>query len=338
MIPVTDVRINQTTHNIVNSVLDTGRLTQGAWVRSLEEVVAETCGTSFAVAVCNATAGLHLSLAAAGVGPGDEVIVPAFTFAATAHAVQAVGAKPVFADVDEHWLLDWNHAATLVTERTKAVIPVHLYGQLCDTRLIAPIRIVEDAAQGIGLPIRGGVISLYGSKTIPAGEGGVVVTNSERDMHLLRAMRNHGMTGPLEFQFGGLNYRMSELQAAVAVGQLTQLDTVLSDRRRNASVLWSACGGFPVELCNPVDNVWHQFTIGVNQRDVVRQRLHDEGIESRIYYPQALPDYPWLPDADTPRARRAAQRVMSVPVHEHLTSGQVDFIASTVRQVLEETQ
>jgi perosamine synthetase len=338
MIPVTDVRITPSTHNIVASVLESGRLSQGPWVRTLEQVLAETCGTHYAVAVCNGTAGLHLALAAAGVGPGDEVIVPAFTFAATAHAVQAVGAKPVFCDVDDHWLLDWDHARLLVTDRTKAIVPVHLYGQQCDLRLIGPIRIVEDAAQAIGLSIRGGVISLYGSKTIPAGEGGVVVTDSERDWHLLKAMRNHGMSSPMQFQFGGLNYRMTELQAAVAVGQLTQLDSILAMRRHNASVLWDAVGSFPVELCQPVENVWHQFTLGVSQRDVVRERLHDEGIETRIYYPQALPDFDWLPDADTPNARRAARRVMSIPVHEHLTAGQLDFIASTVARVLEETQ
>lgn len=332
MIRVTDVRLNLQARANVQAVLDSGDLSAGRFVAELERLVAERAGAPYAVAVSNATAGLYLALVAAGVTDGSRVALPAFTFAGTANAVLMAGGVPVWCDVDHTWLMDVEQA---LASDVDVVMPVHLYGQRVNLAPLAGRRVVEDAAQAIGAPVVFGVFSLYGSKTVPAGEGGVVVTHDKQAADWIRAAANHGMRRRYEHLFPGFNFRMTDLQAAVAVGQLADLDRILNARAANAGLLWKSLADLPVGLPQPYDNVWHQFTISVDNRDAVAAHLAAAGIETRVHYPQALPDLDWLPDADVPNARRAAASVLSLPVHEHLTAEQVGLVAATTREAVE---
>lgn len=336
-IPLTQVELSYEAKAAAAAVLNSGQLSQGPWVKRLEQQVGLVSRTRYAVAVSNATAALYLALIGAGVEEGDKVIIPAFTFAGTVNAVKMAGAVPVFADIGDDWLIDADHVRALQDSHTVAVMPVHLYGAIADVKLMPKgLVVVEDAAQAIGAPIGYGAISLYGSKTVGCGEGGVLV-GSERDAMLWAAVtRNHGMTTQYEHVMPGFNFRMTDLQAAIAVGQLTHLPQVLAARKRNADILWESLHDLPVQLPNPVSHLWHLFTIGTPNRDAVKKRLLELGVESRVYYPQALPDIDWLPDADVPKARKAAAEVLSIPVHEHLTGDDIAHVAEATRQAVME--
>jgi dTDP-4-amino-4,6-dideoxygalactose transaminase len=316
---LTDVRVNQIARDNVRKVLNSGQLAGGRMVAELEQRMAEACGTDYAVAVSSATAGLGLLLTASGVTDEDEVLVPAFTFDATANAVLGVGARVRFADVTDDLLIADTDA--------EWVIPVHLYGQLADT----PKGAIEDAAQAIGQPVKHGVISFYGSKTVGCGEGGMIVT-SDPDVALrCRLWRSHGSVEtyrPLGF---GWNYRMSDLAAAVALGQLETLETTLTLRRRNARILTEKLAGL---VKTPGDGTFHQYVIELDDRDAVSRELADVGVESKPIYPYALPDLPQFPNADVPRSREAARRNLALPVHEHLTVSDMAYIADAVKHAI----
>ncbi len=221
----------------------------GSFVTRFEEMFAEFCGTRHAVAVNNGTAALHLALLAAGVGPGDEVIVPAFTFVATANAVAYTGATPVFVDsAPDTWTIDPALAAQAVTPRTKAIIPVHVYGHPADMDPLLELArdhslaVVEDAAEAHGARYRGrpvgglgdiGIFSFYGNKIVTTGEGGMCVTDDADVAELLRVLRSHGMVSPGRYwhEHLGFNYRMTNLQAAVGVAQMERIDEILAAKR-----------------------------------------------------------------------------------------------------------
>jgi perosamine synthetase len=334
-IPLTDVRLSIEAKAAAASVLNSGKLSSGPWVKKLEQVVGGYSRTTYAVAVSNATAALYLALVGAGVEDGDKVIVPAFTFAGTVNAVKMAGAVPVFADIGDDWLIDPEHVRALQDSQTVAVMPVHLFGAMVDIKTMPKgLLIVEDAAQAIGAQISYGAVSLYGSKTIGCGEGGVIVGSETAPMSWAAVARNQGMTGQYEHVMAGFNFRMTDLQASVAVGQLSHLGEVLRARKRNADILWESLHDLPIKLPNPVNHLWHLFTIGTPNRDGVRDRLAELGVESRVYYPQALPDIGWMPDADTPKARQAAREVLSIPVHEHLTGDEIAKVAEATRQAV----
>lgn len=335
-IRLTDVRLNPSAIKYANVVMGTGKLSQGAFVRALEAGLASVSGTNYAAAVSNGTAALYLALIAAGVEDGDRVVVPAFSFAATASAVQMVGARPVFCDIGDDWLIDVEQARALADEHdAKAVVPVHLFGARVDCAALDGLTVVEDAAQAIGHKIGYGAISLYGSKTIGCGEGGMVVGNEADRFAWIMAARNQGMVGKYQFVVPGFNFRLTDLQAAVAVGQFVDLPAILALRTMHADHLWQQLHDLPVTLPNPFGHTWHQFVIEVDNRDEFRRHLEAAGIETGVHYPQALPDLGMFPDADVPNARRAAARVVSLPVHEHLTVEQVEYVAATAREAVE---
>jgi len=294
-IRLTDVRVNAAAIKYANTVLMTGHLNQGAFVRALEAGVASLSDTQHALAVSNGTAALYLALVAAGVSEGDRVIVPAFTFAGTANAVNMAGGEVVFCDITDDWLMDTAQAADLDAEY---VVPVHLFGQKVDLHRLtdAGMTVVEDAAQAIGHKIGYGAISFYGSKTIGCGEGGVVVGDETDRFAWMLAARNHGMVEKYEHVMAGFNFRLTDLQAAVAVGQFMELPTILEARRANAEYLWQKWHDLPVTLPNPFGHLWHLFTLEVDNRTEFRKHLDAAGIETGVHYPQALPDIDWLPD------------------------------------------
>lgn len=318
MFRLTDVRINQIARDNVRKVLDSGQLSGGPMVAELEQQIADLCGTDYAVAVSSGTSGLALLLAASGVQPDDEVTIPAFSFVATANAVLGVGARIRWSDVNDDLLI--------ADTDGQWVVPVHLYGQMADR----PEGAIEDAAQGIGLAVKHGVISLYGSKTAGCGEGGVVVTNDPEVALRVRLWRSHGSIETYRHVGFGWNYRMSDLQAAVALGQLATLETTLMLRRRNARLLTEKLDGLVKAPKGPL----HHFVVETEHRDQIIAELAEVGVESKPIYPYALPDLPHLPDGDTPRARKAAANNLALPMHEHLTVSDIGYIADAFRHAL----
>jgi len=299
--------------------IESGWLTQGPQVAAFEKEFSEYQEADHALAVTSATTGLHLALVAMGVGPGDEVIVPSFTWIATANVVEYCGAKPVFADVDlSTFNIDVNHAASLVTERTKAVIPVHLFGMPADMdglRAALPkhVLILEDAACGAGCVYKGrkvgaigdaGVFSFHPRKTITTGEGGMVTTNNTELFTRADMLRNHGASISEEqrhhgaqpyilpdFNLLGFNYRMTDFQGAVGRTQLERLEEFIQDRAKWAA--WYAAELSEIEwLSLPYEpdggrHSWQAFVTYVDPekaplpRNEIMKRLMERGISTR---------------------------------------------------------
>lgn len=318
-------------------VLRSGHLAQGPEVAGLEAEFAAACGVGQAVAVANGTAALHAALWAAGVGAGDEVLVPAFTFAATANAVLAVGAVPVFVDVGEDLLIDLDHAGTLVGERTSAILPVHLYGLMSDMTKVTELAsrhglaVIEDAAQA-HLARRGGRVagatgigafSLYATKNMMCGEGGIVTTNDGQVADAVRRFRNHGMVTRYQHEEWGLNLRLTDLAAAIGRVQLRKLERFNARRRSNADYFTAnlSPGYRPQPVPDDAFHVYHQYIVRVDSgdRDRLLDGLHAQGIGADVYYPSPVnrqPAYNHLNQHNAcPRALAASGEVLALPVH-----------------------
>ena len=335
------------------AVLASGRLVNGPVTRRFEESFAENVSrTSEAVAVSSGTAALHLALLAHDVGPGDEVVTTAFSFQATANMVLATGARPVFVDVKDDGNIDAGLVEAAITSRTRALLPVHLYGKLCDMTALADIAqrhglaLIEDAAQAHGAALGGrragsfgtGCFSLYATKNLTAGEGGVVTTNDQELAQRVRRLRSHGEDERYDSIELGFNYRMAEVNAALALSQVALLDELTEKRRRNAGYLAQNLTGVlaPSLPEEPLGHNWHQFTVRVTEgRDELQTYLRERGIESVVYYPRTLPGqtlYRRLgyDEAHFPVARRLTREVLSLPVHAGLTPDDLELIAGAV--------
>jgi dTDP-4-amino-4,6-dideoxygalactose transaminase len=361
MIPISAVVLGAAEEQLVLDVLRSGQLAQGPMVARLESEFATCCGTTHAVAVANGTVALTAALRALGVGPGDEVVTSAFTFVATLNAILECGATPRFADIDPvTYNVDPESLERVCTERTRVVMPVHLYGQPADMTAIAKVAeragasIVEDAAQAHGARVDGATVggfglatfSLYATKNITSGEGGVVTTNDDALADRLRLLRNHGMRARYEYELQGTNFRMTDVQAAIALPQLARLRETTARRQVNAAQLSEGLADLP-GLITPVttpgrDHVWHQYTVRITDdapldRDALAAALTDRGVQSGIYYPRVVFDYesyqqhPLVLAADVPHAREAARQVLSLPVHPHLSGDDLDRIVGAVR-------
>jgi perosamine synthetase len=344
-------------------VLRSGQLAGGEKVSQLEHEFARTHGVLDAVAVTNGTIALVAALRANGIGPGDEVITTPMTFVATLNAILEVGATARFADITDDFTLDPAGLADRVSLRAKALLPVHLYGLPTEMESISDIAdrhglvIIEDAAQAPGARVGDrpvgsfgtAAFSLYGTKNITCGEGGVVTTNDRQTAERLRLLRSHGMRDRYDYVLAGYNYRLTDLQAAIATVQLQRLASINDRRARNAALLTAGLAGLP-GLAVPVvpagrRHAWHQYTVRLTSdarvdRDELSRRLAAAGIDSRPYYPRLVHDYPCyrhhaqvVPD-DTPRASRAVQQVLSLPVHPALSDSDLDRIVHCVQQAL----
>jgi len=351
----------------VLAVLESGQLAQGAVTRELEETFARDVSHSkYAVAVSNGTAALHLALLAAGVGPGDEVITTPFTFQATANMILAVGAKPVFVDIGDDGNINPSLIEGAMTSQTKAVLPVHLYGRMCDMHQIeepisdlrSVIWTIEDAAQAHGAELSGrragsvgiGCFSFYATKNVMSGEGGMITADYEPVAAHLRRLRAHGESGRYSSVEVGYNYRMTDLTSAIALAQLKKLPQFNEARRRNAAYYSQHLRGviLPPEPVEPSAHVWHQYTIrvpddgqmgkgsqGQKARDDLQAYLRSKDIEAVVYYPNVLPDQPLYRDlgydgALYPNARRFAAEVLSLPVHPGVTQSELDQVIEAV--------
>ncbi|NEN07016.1 DegT/DnrJ/EryC1/StrS family aminotransferase [Diaminobutyricibacter tongyongensis] len=335
----------------VDAVLVSGMLAQGAEVAAFEtEFSAHLVDGRHAVAVNSGTAGLHLGLLAAGVGPGDEVIVPSFTFAATANSVALTGATPVFADIEpDYFALDPASVASVITERTVGIMPVHLYGHPADVVALGDLasqrglQLFEDAAQAhgatkAGVPVGAfgsfAMFSLYPTKNMTSGEGGIVTTGSDEVARRLRLLRNQGMEKQYENEIVGFNARMTNLHAAIGRVQLTKIDGWTQQRRDNAAFFDAELQGVVTPpVAADATHVYHQYTIRVqDDRDGLAKALRDEyAIGSGVYYPipnHRLPSFQRT--EDLPETERAAAEVLSLPVHPSLSRSDLERIVSAV--------
>lgn len=342
----------------VDRVLQSGMVAQGPEVAAFEAEFADHfVGGRPVVAVNSGTSGLHLGLLAAGVGPGDEVIVPSFTFAATGNAVALTGATPVFADIEpESFTLDPSSVQAAVTDRTKGIMPVHLYGhpaRMDELQAVADrhgLALYEDAAQAHGAALEGrqvgtfgefAMFSLYPTKNMTSGEGGMVSAADADFARRLRLLRNQGMERQYENEVVGFNARMTDLHAAIGRVQLTKVDAWTEARRSNAAFLDANLSGvITPPVAEGARHVYHQYTIrvGEDREGFVRALKEEHGVGSGVYYPipnHRLPSLaPYAPGLDLPETERAAREVVSLPVHPSLTPDDLDRIVTAVAAVV----
>jgi perosamine synthetase len=363
VIVLSEPLIGELEETLVVDVLRSGQLVKGPMVEQFEQMVRQTVGTRHAVAVNSGTSALIAALLAHGIGPGDEVVTSPFTFVATLNAVLHVGATARFVDVGDDFGLDVGLLERAIGPRTRAVLPVHLYGCPADMddieRIVARrgLALVEDAAQALGAEVGcravgsfgTGCFSFYATKNVTTGEGGVVTTDDDAVAEVVRVLRDQGQRGPYGYRRAGFNLRLSELQAALGVAQMTRLPEILDARRANARLLTARLSGVPglVLPTEPVGrrHVFHQYTVRVTAearlpRDELRRRLAASGVQCGVYYPRPVFDYDcFRGDAQvrigpTPRAHQLAVEVLSLPVHPRLTEADVAHVADAVRLAL----
>jgi perosamine synthetase len=327
----------------VVEVLESGMLASGVRVREFEEKFAAACGTSEAIAVGSGTAALHLGLLAMGIGPGDEVIVPSFTFAASANSVRMTGATPVFADIDrDDYTIHPETVEPLITDKTRALMPVHLYGQMAPMDELmsladaSGVAVIEDAAQAHLAETNGskagsvgtiGAFSFYPTKNMTTGEGGMITTSDPDLAERCRWLRNQGMAERYVHRIVGLNERMTEMEAAIGLVQLGKLSEWTRRRREIASDYHENLNpdlGLPVERTDAV-HVYHQYTIAPVDRERIRSALRDAEIGHDVYYPRATHQQePYLgPEYSLPVSEEMAERVISIPVRPDLTQTEI---------------
>jgi len=364
-VPLLDLKkqyasIREEVQSALAVVFESQQFILGPQLQALEQEIAAYCGTRFAIGVGSGTDALLLSLRALGVGSGDEVIVPAFTFFATAECVSLLGATPVFADIQlSTFTLDPESVAAKISPRTRAIIPVHLYGQAADMNPLLELarkhklHLVEDNAQALGATYHGqptgamadaGCISFYPTKNLGAwGDGGMVVTNSEGVAQRLRSLRDHGSANKYLSQEVGWNSRLDEIQSAVLRVKLRHLDEWNRQRRSHAaaydSQLRGLAGVVTPQLSGWGDHVFHQYTIRVRQRDAVQKVLSARGIGTAVYYPVPLhlqPAYASLhyQPGDLPQSERASAEVLSLPVFAEITDEQITSVSGALRESL----
>lgn len=340
----------------VSAVLECGQFILGPQVQAFEEEFGAYCGTACAVGVSSGTSALQLALLAAGIKPGDEVIAPAFTFVATVAAIELAGARPVLVDVEPATLtIDAERIEPAITRRTRAIIPVQLYGQTADMGPILEIArrrrllVIEDAAQAHGAEYRGrragsigdlGCFSFYPGKNLgAAGDGGAVTTGSAIYAERLRKLRDWGAEDKYVHQVKGFNARLDEIQAAILRVKLRRLDAWNRRRWQHAHAYAAALAG--TRVTTPVErrdssHVYHLYSVRVPERDRVRSELHAAGIRAGIHYPIPVhlqPAYSNLGHrpGDFPVAEQAADEVLSLPVYPELTSNAMERVVRTLR-------
>jgi dTDP-4-amino-4,6-dideoxygalactose transaminase len=327
----------------------------GEELRAFEAEFANYCEAKACVGVGNGTDALYLALRALGIGAGDEIITVAQTFIATAETITLTGARPVFVDIREDtMLMDPDALESAITARTRAIVPVHLYGQPCDMDRIMEVagrhnlKIVEDAAQAHGARWRGKRVGSFGDaacfsffpgKNLGAyGDGGAVVSQDEALIHRIRMLANHGRMDKYIHENEGVNSRLDGLNAAILRVKLRNLDAWNTARRRHAQhyieILRDSDTMLPVVSPN-AESVWHLFVVRVRDRDSVQLKVQEQGIAAGVHYPVPLhrqPAYQYLgiPEGSLPVTERVAAHVLSLPMYPELTREQIDAVGRAV--------
>jgi len=344
---------------IVTSILKKGALTSaanlgGKYVQDFEKSAASFVNSKYAVAVNSGTAALQAALYALDIKNGDEVLVPSFTFVATANAVVSTGAKPVFVDVlKENYTMDPDDLEKKITKKTRAIIPVHLYGNVAIIERLAEISkkynipIIEDSAQSLGSTFKGkhtgtffemGCFSMYPAKVMTAGEGGFIVTNNKNLRDKLLMIRNHGMVHGYDTRMFGLNLRLPEINAAIATVQMKKLPKFLKSRKKNAKLLSKLISELDIVLPTERKNEnvnWYLYTISTEKRNNLLKKLNAKGIGAASYYPTPVHKTPFYKlKTKLPITDWAASHVLSLPIHPNVTQKNIEFIAKTMREIL----
>lgn len=358
-IPINIPIVGKEEISAVTSILKNGALTSsanqgGKHVQSFEKSAASFVKSKYAIAVNSGTAALQAALYALDIKKGDEVLLPSFTFVATANAIVSTGAKPVFVDIlKNNYTIDPDNLEKKITRKTRAIIPVHLYGNVAYVDRLSEISkkhdipIIEDAAQSLGSTYKGkhtgtffemGCYSLYPAKVMTAGEGGFVVTKNKKLRDKLLMIRNHGMVHGYDTRIFGLNLRLPEISAAIANVQLKKLPSFLKSRRKNANLLSKLISELKVDLPSQRKNEnvnWYLYTIATKKRNLLLKKLNKKGIGAASYYPTPVHRTPFYKlKTKLPITDWAASHVISLPIHPKVTAKNIEFIAKTMREIL----
>jgi dTDP-4-amino-4,6-dideoxygalactose transaminase len=340
----------------IDEVCDQQALILGPHVERFEKHLAAYCQTTHAIGVSSGTDALLCSLMGIGIQPGDEVICPSFTFFATAGSIARLGAIPVFAEIDPRTFnLDPDRIVEKITPKTKAIMPVHLFGQMADMTAINEIArehglpVIEDAAQAIGAKHHdkpacsagfAGCLSFYPTKNLGAfGDAGAICTNDDAFAERCRKLRVHGSGHTYHHEMIGGMFRLAAVQAAVLDVKLKHLDTWHSGRRRNAAIYDEMLAGSNVVTPHIEEGNWsiyNQYVVRVPNRDAVKQKLNDRGIGSAVYYPVPLhmqPCFRYLGvrEGSLPESERACREVLALPIYPELSEEQVRYVAEELR-------
>lgn len=357
MIPINRPILGEEERAAVEEVLASGRLTDASYeggkhVRAFEGKVRALLGVKHVVAVNSGTSALHSVLLALGVKAGDEVVIPSFTFVATANVVLACGAKPVFVDVKSDYNMDPGAFKKSISRKTKVVMPVHLYGYPADMDEIREIAsaksvaVIEDAAESMGAAYRGtqtgrlsdaGCFSMYATKVVTSGEGGAISTDDDELADRLRLVRNHGMVHGYDTRHLGFNYRLPELNAAIASAQMDRLEGFLHARARNVAYLQERVGRVDgVEFTQDADDRTHAFYLYTlhlrKNRDRILKALNDAGVGAAVYFKTPVHRTPLYARLGYGRkvlkkTEAAAGHVISLPVHPALSAEDLQTVA-----------
>lgn len=364
-IPVAQPNFNGKEREYVLDCIDTTWVSSaGKYVQGFEEKFADFCDTKYALSCCNGTVALHLPLLAMGIGEGDEVIIPALTYIATCNAVKYVNATPVFADIDpDTWNLDPTKIEEKITEKTKAIIVVHLYGNPADMDAIMDIAkrhklyVIEDAAEAHGALYKGrkvgsigdvGTFSFFGNKVITTGEGGMVVTNNTKLNEKMRLFKGQGVDPQKRYWHTvvGYNYRMTNIEAAIGLAQLENIDTHIS-LRKNVMELYSK---YLEEVKDYVtfqkvekedSSIYWMVSLIFNdnvklERDEIMQKLQDAGIETRpvFYVINDMP--PYKSDEVFEHASRISDRGINLPTYGTITEEEVKYVCDALIEIIKQ--
>ena len=358
MIPIAKPVFDDEMISAASNILKSGMVVQGKKVEEFEERFANYIGVKYAVAVSNGTSALHTAILSYNIKSGDEVIVPSFSFIATANSVMMCGAKPVFSDVGEDFCIDIEDVKEKITPKTKAIMPVHLYGQPCDMKAIMDIVedhkliLIEDAAQAHGAEFAGktvgsfgtGCFSFYATKNMTTIEGGMITTDDKNVYERAKLIRNHGMPERYVHAVFGYNYRMTDVQAAIGLLQLKHLDEWNNTRIKNAELLTSLLSdieGIITPKTYPKrKHVFHQYTIRITPefrttREKLIEELRTNNIGSIIYYPIPIHKQKLYQDLgfdiSLPKTEKIAKEVLSLPVHQSVKKEDLEKIVNVVR-------
>ena len=366
MIPINKPQIDDEERQEILKVLDEGILTSasnfgGKRVQDFERLLADFLHVKHAIAVNSGTAALHASILAAGIKESDEILIPSFTFVATANSVACTGAKPVFVDIEKDtYTMDPLDLENKITKKTRAIIPVHLYGhpaKMDEIKEIAnkhSIIVIEDACQSLGSTYDGkqtgtlgqmGCFSMYASKVLTSGEGGAITTDSDEFAEKLRMIRNHGMVNGYDTRIVGFNMRLPEISAAIAKIQMKKIQSMLDKRASNARKLGQLLSNKIKDknIVLPHENQrtkynWYLYTVALNDsRDKVKKFLNASGIGATIYYDPPVhqtPFYSKFYNGELEITEWASKSVLSLPVHPSITEKDLDFMANKVEEAI----
>lgn len=355
-VPLSAPTVTEEMKESVLKVMDSGRFVKGPMVREFENQFSRYCGTKFGVGVNSGTSALYISIKALGINQGDEVLLPSHSFVATATPVLMAGGKPVFVDIGEDYLMDMDDLEKKITDRTKAIICVHLYGQMCDMKRLNEIKekhnlyLIEDACQAHGAEYEGrragsfgdiSCFSFFPSKNMTVcGDGGMAVTSSSDYEGVMRSIRDQGRDygtpeGKFKSSIPGMNFRMSEISGAIGTEQLKNVEKWIERRRQIASVYDRL---LPDEVKKPImyenrKHVFHLYVIRTERRDELRKFLMEKGIETGIHYPLPIHSQPLFQgNWNLPNTDRITREVLSLPIFPTMEKEQAEFVCEKVNE------